>query len=217
MPLRVATPRLTPMSENQHSGFSGSEPIRLFNAAPPTTVLHFWRWALSDVTSNTARGLLAEFLVACDLGVTCSVRKEWTSFDLKSRTGIRVEVKASGYVQRWAQKRPTSPSFSITSTRLWDEDRGVYAGDIKRQADVFVFCLHAHRDRATLDPFDVRQWKFFVAPTTLLDMRLPARKRAALTTLQSIGVEEVSFGRIDAAISKFMDPVHVPIQIPGIP
>ena len=44
-----------------HGKLSGSEPIILHDAALPTTVLAFWSWALSDVVSNTARGLLAEF------------------------------------------------------------------------------------------------------------------------------------------------------------
>ena len=44
-----------------HGKLSGSEPIVLHDAALPTTVLAFWSWALSDVISNTARGLLAEF------------------------------------------------------------------------------------------------------------------------------------------------------------
>jgi hypothetical protein len=29
------------------------------------SVLDFWRWALGDLRMNTARGYLAEFLVAC--------------------------------------------------------------------------------------------------------------------------------------------------------
>ena len=74
---------------------SGSEPIALHEGAAPMTVLAFWSWALSDVISNTTRGLPAEFVVACDLGVTDAVRVEWAPFDLTSRGGIRVEVKAS--------------------------------------------------------------------------------------------------------------------------
>ena len=57
-----------------HGKLSGSETIILHDAALPTTVLAFWRWALSDVMSNTARGLLGQFFVACDLGVTDAMR-----------------------------------------------------------------------------------------------------------------------------------------------
>jgi hypothetical protein len=185
-----------------HGKLSGSEPIVLHDAALPTTVLAFWSWALSDVISNTARGLLAEFFVACDLGVTDAMRVEWAPFDLTSRGGVRVEVKSSAYVQRWTQKRLTVPAFSVTPTRFWDQVVGDYIGERKRHADVYVFCLHAHQERATLNPLDVRQWQFFVVPTTLLDRHLGAQKTVGLRTLQRIGVTEVAYGAIDATIMR---------------
>lgn len=78
-----------------HSKLSGSETILLHDAALSTTVLAFWSWALSDVVSNTARGLPVEFFVACDLDVIDAMRIEWVPFDLPSRGGLRVEVKSS--------------------------------------------------------------------------------------------------------------------------
>lgn len=112
---------------------SGSEPIILHDPALPTTVLSFWSWALSDVMSNTARGLLAEFFVAYDLGVTDDIRIEWAPFDLTSRSGIRVEVKSSAYLQRWKQKRASTPNFSVAPTRRWDRE----VGEPKRQMYMF--------------------------------------------------------------------------------
>ena len=41
------------------------------------TVLDFWKWSGSDLLSNAARGVLAEFLVAQAIGVTDSLRVEW--------------------------------------------------------------------------------------------------------------------------------------------
>src|SRR2546421_2106613 len=114
-----------------HGQLSGSEPIRLHDAALPTTVLVFWRWALSDVVSNTARGLLAEFFVACDLGVTDAMRIAWAPCDLPARGGMRVEVKSAAYIQHWTPKRVTSPSFSVTPTRCWDHAVGDYIGERK--------------------------------------------------------------------------------------
>jgi len=185
-----------------HHSLSGAEPIVLHDAALPTNVLSFWSWALSDVLSNTARGLLAEFFVACDLGVTDAIRVEWAPFDLTSHSGIRVEVKSSAYLQRWKQKHASIPIFSVASTRFWDQSLGAYTGERKRQADVYVFCLHSHQEYDTLNPLDVRQWKFFVAATTLLDTHLGAQKTVSLSTLQGIGVTEVTYGAIDATITK---------------
>lgn len=192
------------MSDTINNKLFGSEQITLHSRTQPTTVLAFWSWALSDVMSNTARGLLAEFFVASDLGVTDAMRIEWAPFDLTTRTGIRVEVKASAYLQRWKQKRATNPSFSISPTRFWDQDLGTYVGDSKRQADVYVFCLHAHQDPDTLNPLDVRQWKFFVASTALLDTYLGTQKQVTLRKLLHVGVTEVPYGEIDATIVQLM-------------
>lgn len=184
-----------------HRRLSGSEPIVLHDATLPTTVLAFWSWALSDVISNTARGLLAEFFVASDLGVADAMRVEWAPFDLTSRRGIRVEVKSSAYIQRWTQKRISSPSFSVAPTRFWDREVGDYVGERKRHADVYVFCLHAHQERETLNPLEVRQWQFFAAPTRLLNRQLGAQKTVRLSTLQRIGVTEVPYGAIETTVT----------------
>jgi hypothetical protein len=91
---------------------------------------------------------------------------------------------------------------TVTPTRFWDQDVGDYVGERKRHADVYVFCLHAHQDRATLNPLDVRQWRFFAAPTRLLDTHLGVQKTVGLRTLQRIGVTEVAYGAIDTAITR---------------
>src|SRR4051794_6120931 len=69
------------------------------------TVADFWRYAFSDLRDNTVRGVLAEFLVAAALGQTESRRIGWANHDITTRSGTRVEVKASGYLQSWAQAK----------------------------------------------------------------------------------------------------------------
>jgi hypothetical protein len=66
-------------------------------------VLDYWRWAFSDLRDNTQRGVLAEFLVALALGRTETRRKAWDNYDVTTSSGLRIEVKASGYLQSWAQ------------------------------------------------------------------------------------------------------------------
>lgn len=43
------------------------------------------------------RGVVAEFLVACDLGIVDGFRAEWGPWDLETKSGIKVEVKSSAY------------------------------------------------------------------------------------------------------------------------
>lgn len=63
------------------------------------TVADFWKFALSDLRMNNARGYLAEFLVAKALGLQSVRRVEWDAYDLLL-DGIRVEVKSSAYLHR---------------------------------------------------------------------------------------------------------------------
>ena len=86
----------------------GAEPIR----ATPHTRSDFWRWYASDLGSNTLRGSLAEFMVAPALGDEREVRIEGDPFDVLTPDGVRVEVRSSGYLQGWQQRRPSGIEFA---------------------------------------------------------------------------------------------------------
>jgi len=43
---------------------------------------------------NVLRGVLAEFIVASDLGCISDVRQEWDAYDIETLDGIKVEVKS---------------------------------------------------------------------------------------------------------------------------
>ena len=49
---------------------TGDEPIHKDGQPIGHTLLSFWQWYVSDILSNATRGVLAEYLVACDLGMT---------------------------------------------------------------------------------------------------------------------------------------------------
>lgn len=148
-------------AQNRKERFhSGNTPLEL-------TVFDFWQWTASDLVSNATRGLLAEFIVASALGVATNVREEWRAFDLLTATGTKIEVKSAAYLQSWAQNKQSEIIFSVRPTRAWDADTNVLSTEIKRQADVYVFALLAHRDKRTLNPLDLDQWEFYVVPTSL--------------------------------------------------
>ena len=98
------------------------------------TLQDFWAWAFSDLVSNTERGKLAEYIVATAMGCDEGTSPTWGSFDLLSPEGIKIEVKASAYIQSWEQKSFSRIEFSIAESLYWD---GVaYAKEKKRQAAV---------------------------------------------------------------------------------
>lgn len=170
----ISTPRLT-----------GAEPLTDGGAPLGGTVLNFWQWGASDLVGNTARGALAEFLVARALGVDGNTRGPWDTYDLTTRTGVKIEVKSSAYIQVWNQPRHSTLRFGCRKTLAWSDELGVFYGEARRHADVYVFAVLAHKDQATLNPLDVSQWEFYVVPTTWLNERLGDQKTVGLGTLLS--------------------------------
>jgi hypothetical protein len=179
---------------------SGGERFRYGSEPLAFDLLSFWQWSASDLASNALRGRVAEFLVAQALGVADGVRAEWDAYDLRSRCGATIEVKSAAYLQTWSQKALSVISFDIAPTRFWDAATNVMAAEPRRQADLYVFALLAHKDKTTLDPMDVGQWAFFVLPTAVLNARLPSQKQLGLAGLRSLGPFECAFGQLREAV-----------------
>jgi hypothetical protein len=178
----------------------GDEPIHRDAEPIGPTVRDFWRWASSDLLSNALRGVLAEYLVALDLGVVEKPRREWVAWDLETADGIRIEVKSAAYVQGWHQNKPSLISFGVGRTRGWDPDTALFGADLKRHADVYVFCLLFETDRERVDPLDVNHWQFFVVSSADLETHLGAQKQMSLARLREIPHSQVGFGEIGQAV-----------------
>jgi hypothetical protein len=157
-------------------------------------------WLASDLVDNALRGVLAEYIVACDLGVSGGVRTEWDAYDLRTSEEIKIEVKSAAYLQSWKQSAPSRICFDVRPTYGWDAATNTTSLERKRQADVYVFCLLAHSDKATLDPLDFSQWEFYVLPARLLDERLPTQKIISLAGLLRLAPVKAEFGKIGSTI-----------------
>ena len=142
----------------------------------PHTLCDYWAWAHSDIASNAERGKLAEYLVRCAVQAYSPYRTEWDAFDVLSEEGIKIEVKASSYLQTWRQERFSSIQFDIAPKRWWDAETNTYAQDKSRPADVYVFCLFSCKDAGTANPLDLKQWEFYVLSTRVLDKQAPPSK-----------------------------------------
>jgi hypothetical protein len=95
---------------------TGDEPLHLAGHSTEFNLLGFWQWAFSNLASNALRGVLAEYIVACDLGVSAGTRTEWDAYDLKTPEGIKVEVKSAAYLQSWQQSAHSKVCFDIRPT-----------------------------------------------------------------------------------------------------
>ena len=179
---------------------TGAEPFTAAGRPVGATVADFWGWSRSDLLDNTERGVLAEFIVATALGIPSGgVRESWAAWDLTTPDGVRVEVKSAAYLQSWAQKELSRISFGTPRTLAWDADGGGFAGAARRHAQVHVFALLAHTDKATVDPLDLDQWVFYVLPTVILDGRTRSQHSITLKTLQGL-TAVVGFGGLRQAV-----------------
>ena len=184
---------------------SGREALTAPDGKPIGCVTDFWRWAHSNLTDNTERGILAEYFVARAMGADRAARTNWEPYDLLAED-IRIEVKASGYIQSWGQKELSRIKFGIPKTAAWNQDTGQYEGGKTRHADVYVFCLLNHRAQESLNPLDLSQWEFYVVPTKVINERYANRKHVTLKSLQAAGILPVPFEGIRSAVLQAAKP-----------
>ncbi len=165
-----------------------------------TKLVDYWRWAHSNLIDNAERGAFAEFLVYTAMRATSKTRVNWNNYDVLSPEGIRIEVKASGYIQSWAQEKLSAISFSIRPTYGWDAETNQYSEVCVRQSDVYVFCLHIHMVQETINILDASQWTFFVLPTTVLNAWVGMQKTISLSRVKKLGAMETDYMGLREAI-----------------
>lgn len=155
-------------------------------------ILDFWKWNQSDLIENRNRGILAEFLVMQGLELKSETRLEWDAYDFKTENGLKIEVKSASYIQAWRQEKLSSISFNIKKTKAVLEDNN-YAKTPERQADIYIFCLLHHKDQATTNPMDLKQWTFYLVTKTVLDKELLDQETMSLSTLKLLPHKSCNF------------------------
>lgn len=181
---------------------TGEEHFLFPDGIDNVTLKDFWQWAYSDLVGNSERGALAEYIVACALGVNQTVRVSWDKYDLLSKDSITIEVKTSGYIQTWEQKSPSKLIFGIQPTYGWDSESNEYDKTQKRQAEIYVFCVHKHTDQETINPLDISQWDFYLMPTKLINSKFQSQKTATLSALIKAGAELCEYGNLNQRITQ---------------
>lgn len=179
---------------------TGAEPFHRSGQHLGFDLRSFWQWACSDINGNALRGLVAEYLVGRAVGGDGGVRTEWHAYDVVTSSGLKVEVKTSAYLQTWKQEKLSAISFDIAPKRGWDAATNTMADTASRSANVYVFAVHSHKDKATLDPLDADQWEFYVLPAAVLDERVPGQKTIALSSLLKLRPKKVGFDGLADAI-----------------
>jgi hypothetical protein len=163
-------------------------------------LLDFWQWSASDLVNNAMRGVLAEFIVASAVGQVKGHRTEWDAVDLKTQDGIKIEVKSSAYIQSWLQQKLSTIQFDIKCTQGWDAETNEFSSEVKRQADVYVFCILHHEDQNTINPLNLDQWSFYVLPTEALNEAVGEQKTISLSSLQKLNPTIATYAALNTSI-----------------
>ncbi len=164
----------------------------------------FWQWSASDLVSNAARGILAEYIVANALGIADGLRTEWDAFDLLTKGGTKIEVKSAAYIQTWYHKNLSKITFSIRPARVWSAETNLISTDLKRNADIYVFCLLAHKEQDSIEPLNLDQWEFYVLASSVLDKACPTQKTIGLASLLRLNPLKAKYDEIADSVKKVM-------------
>lgn len=164
----------------------------------------FWAWNSSDLLNNTLRGALAEFIVATALDLNTDIcREDWAAYDLETPSGIKIEVKSSAYLQSWNDDRISDIRFGIQPTKAWDAKTG-YADEVKRQSDVYVFCIYASKNKKD-SPLQLDQWVFYVLPTSVLNQKCGEQKSISLNSLLALNPKKTNYMNLESVVNNILD------------
>lgn len=181
---------------------SGQEKFHSNGKDLQADLLSFWQWSGSNLLDNAMRGVLAEYIVAMDVGCVDKIRGEWEAYDLKSTTGIKIEVKSAAYLQSWWQSKFSSISFSIRKAFGWNPETNKIGTTQERGSDVYVFCVLAEKDQSKVDPLNLDQWEFYVIPTKVLNEKFSNQKTISLKGLAILGAKKIKYGEIGLEIER---------------
>jgi hypothetical protein len=167
------------------------------------SVSDFWAWAYSDLILNIDRAVFAEYIVGYALGVTeeDATRRTWDCFDHRFN-GKKIEVKATGYAQRWRQGKKRSPlSFDIAKRVCipFGEPDAAPDAEADRHADCYVFCIHTERDAATANALDLSKWEFLVISRERINQIFGDQKSVACIVIKK-HCKETDFEGLKATV-----------------
>lgn len=165
------------------------------------SLLNFWQWSTSDLLTNTTRGILAEYIVATDLGIDETLRSDWEPYDLISKNGLKIEVKCSAYIQTWNQNKLSKIIYSIRPSTKYNSTTNKYDGKPKRNSDYYVFCLLHHKNQDTINPLNLDQWIFYILSSRILDNERPNQKTITLSSLLKLNPIVCKYGQINNSIN----------------
>ena len=144
------------------------------------SLLHFWKWAFSDLCDDDIKGIFAEWLVLKLLGIPSVRRVSWANSDIITPDGVRIEIKSTSYWQSWklldemgvlrpTPLHPISPKTQIRFAGLKARDAvNVVTGTepLELKSHVYIFAFQHEIDTERWNAMDLSQWEFYALPVS---------------------------------------------------
>ena len=156
-------------------------------------VLTFYKWAFGDLTDQDSDiGMLAEYLVGDILNCLPPNRKVQAPFDLITKNGTTLEVKATTH--KYAQKGRT-PYYRwdvSTQSEMLKGNRSI--------ADYWLFLIanfprETSRTPRVVQAFDPKNWQCYVVSGEQL-RTAGCTRYVSESTLRRLGVEALPLGEL---------------------
>ena len=181
---------------------TGQEQFTFNNEELSLNVLSFWKWSSSELLGNALRGILAEFIVASTIDILDKPREEWDAYDLKTKNGLKIEIKSSSYLQSWEQVKLSKIIFGIQPTSDWDYSINKRNKEKIRQSDIYIFCVLSHKDKNSVDPLNLSQWDFYILETKILNEKVKTQKSITLSSLLKLNPIKIKYDSLKAEIEQ---------------
>lgn len=182
---------------------NGTEEFNLNGVGVGISVKDYWSWAYSNLTDNTQRGVMAEFLVFSAFKFTpifTQMRENWLPFDVTSPSGRRIEVKSAAYIQAWTPENIFAQiRFDIGKKLAWSNESASFASEARRNCDLYVFCLFTAKTK-DVSFLNLDYWDFYVLPTSVLNEKIPDQKGITLSSLLKLKPVKTNYARLGDVI-----------------
>ena len=165
-------------------------------------VLTFYKWAFGDLTEQDSDiGMLAEYLVGDILNCLPPSRKVNAPFDLITRSGVTIEVKATTHKHVPNGKTPYYRWDVKSQSEMLKGNRPI--------ADYWVFLIanfprDTSRTPRVVQAFDPKNWQCYVVSGEQL-RTAGCTKYVSESTLRRLGLEAFPLGELK---KKFNHEIH---------
>ena len=186
----------------------GSEKFEFNNKELDYDFLDFWRFHFSNIYD--IQGRIAEFIVAKALGINEAQNDQyWTLWDITYK-GLKIEVKETSYYHSFNKDGKISQqrSFGIAKANGSYDPENSGNTELRRQNDVYVFCLNIGYTKEESYPLNLNNWEFYIVPTDVIDDNCGDNKKISLNKIKKLGYKPIQYDKIKTTIDDIAEVKH---------